>query len=80
MGNWIDKLDNDVHQRLCNCHSTRDDLPLLVDAKWLSYKEKGKDLQGFKKEDALVSVLELLESNGQWELADLSKEEYDKLI
>ena len=79
MRKWTETLNTDVYNRLCDCHSIKDDLPILVNAKWLSYKEKGKDKEGFTKEDALVAILELLDSNGQWELADLTKEEYDEL-
>ena len=79
MSKWTDKLSGDVYDRLCHCRNTKADLPALVNAKWMHYKEQGKDKQGFTKEDALVSVLELLDSNSQWELADLTKDEYDEL-
>ena len=42
-------------------------------------QSKGKDKQGFTKEDALVNILEWLDSNNQWWLADLTIEEYDEL-
>lgn len=61
---WQDYLSSDVYNRLANCTTTKDDLRELVNAKWASYKEQGKDKKGFTKEDALVSVLELLDSNG----------------
>ena len=74
---WTDRLENGVYQRLCNCQSKKSDIQSLVNAKWGSMKEVGKDKDGFSKEDALVSVLELLDSNGQF--FDLTTEEYEDL-
>lgn len=74
---WADALSDDVYTRLCNCRTLKADLPELVNAKWQSYIDSGKADGGFTKEDALVSVLELLESNSQ--VFDLGKEEYDSL-
>lgn len=74
---WINHLPEEVYIRLCNCKTRKSDLPTLVDAKWLSYKENGKAEQGFTKEDALVAVLELLDCNSC--SFDLTKDEYDEL-
>lgn len=74
-----DYLKTDVYERLCNCCSRKEDLPYLVNARWRIMQDKGKDKEGFTKEDALIQVLELLDSNGQWELGDLTREEYDEL-
>lgn len=75
---WIDYLPSDVRERLKNCISRKDDLPALLEAKWKAMKEQGKDKEGFTKEDALVDILDLLDSNGKF--IDLSKEEYIDLI
>ena len=74
---WTKYLDSDVEARLKQCCSLRSDIPLLVNAKWLSYKENGKDKQGFTKEDCLIQILELLESNSQD--FELTREEYNEL-
>ena len=74
---WTDKLPDDVLNRLCNCRSRRSDLQILVNVKWAAMVEAGKKEEGFTKEDALVQILELLDSNGQ--LFDLSRAEYDGL-
>ena len=79
MKHWTQYMSGELYNRLANCCCRKEDLPALVNAKWLSYKEQGKDKQGFTKEDALVSVLELLDCNGQDYLADLTREEYDEL-
>lgn len=76
MKNWTEYLENDVYIRLCNCVSRKSDIPDLVNAKWLSFKEAGKDKQGFTKEDALVSILELLDSNSQD--FEITVDEYDE--
>ena len=75
--NWTDKLPEEVYNRLCNCHSRQSDIATLVNVKWASMVEAGKREQGFTKEDALVYILDLLDSNGQF--FDLSRAEYDGL-
>ena len=77
--NWLDYLPADVRERLCNCITPRRDLPALVNAKWAWYKDKGKDKEGYTKEDALVDVLELLDCNGRDFGADMARDEYDAL-
>lgn len=77
MKNWTEHLAHDVYIRLCNCRNKKQDLPVLVNAKWISFKEKGKDKKGFTKEDALISILELLDSNSQ--NFDLTEDEYADL-
>ena len=42
-------------------------------------KSKGNDKEGFTKEDALVDILDWLDSNCQWELANITREEWDAL-
>ena len=75
---WTSYLPSDIENRLCNCKTLKKDIMYLINAKWLSMKDAGKDKQGFTKEDALVSVLELLECNGQD--FSLTEEEYQELI
>lgn len=74
---WTDNLAEDVSTRLANCRTRKEDLPALVNAKWLSYQESGKAEKGFTKEDALAEVLELLDCNSCF--FDLTKEEYHQL-
>ncbi len=77
---WIDKLKEvatDTYTRLGACRSTKKDIETLVNVKWATMVEAGKQEEGFTKEDALIDVLELLDCNGQY--FDLSKEEYDEL-
>lgn len=76
---WTKYLENDVAERLGNCHSLKSDMEQLTNAKWRAMKEAGKDKQGFTKEDALISVLELLECNGQDFGACLTIDEYNEL-
>lgn len=74
---WTDNLPADVWIRLCECRSRRSDVQTLVDVKWADMVKKGKREQGFTKEDALVEILDLLDSNGQY--LDLTRAEYDAL-
>ena len=71
---WVSNLTGPVRQRLNDCMSTKDDVQHLVNAKWSWMKANGYQAQGFTKEDALISVLELLDCNGIF--IDPSKEEY----
>ena len=77
MNKWTENLSESVERRLCNCCTKRSDLAELVNAKWLSLQENGKDKQGFTKEDALIEILELLDCNSQ--AFDLAKDEYEDL-
>ena len=74
---WTSYLSNEVSDRLGNCTTIKSDIKELVDAKWRSYKENGKDQRGYTKEDALISILEMLDCNSCY--FDLSKEEYNEL-
>lgn len=69
----------DVYGRLCACRNKKSDIPTLVNVMWTHMKNRGKDKEGFTKEDALVQILEWLDCNGQWQLADITVDEYDEL-
>ena len=71
-------LSDAVANRLGNCRNLKSDLQELTDAMWKDLQDKGKDKQGFTKEDALIRVLEWLESNSQD--FDLTREEWNELI
>ena len=77
MKRWTDNLSEDVHSRLCNCRTIKADLPELVNVMWLAYIETGKADRGFTKEDALITILELLDCNSCD--IELTREEYDEL-
>lgn len=71
-------LSEAVYNRLADCRNLKSDLQELTDAMWKDLQDKGKDKQGFTKEDALCQVLDWLEYNSQD--FDLTKEEYNELI
>ena len=74
---WTDNLPSEVYRRLCACRTKKSDLPMLVDAKWGWLKATGK-ADRFTKEDALISILELLDCNCVD--IDLTADEYSELI
>ena len=76
---FTDMLDEKVSLRLAECRTHKEDIPILVNTRWMWMKENGKDKEGFTKEDALIDILECLDCNGQWRLADITREEYDEL-
>lgn len=71
-------LTSDCHLRLCECRSTKEDIPQLVNSVWLWWNENGKS-KTKTKADAVVYIMELLDANSQWELADLSIDEFNEL-
>ena len=77
IGKWTDKLPPHVYTRLCECRNTRNDIEILVNTRWEYMKEVGYDKRGYTKEDALVYILDLLDSNSQY--LDLTRAEYDAL-
>ena len=74
---WTIKLATDVYDRLCACTSRKSDIEPLVNARWAWMKFNGMDKKGYTKEDALIFVLELLESNNI--PYDISLDDYDAL-
>ena len=77
MKRWTDYLESSVYHRLCNCRNTKSDLPELVNARWRWIQDNSA--LTFTKEDALIYILDWLDSNSQYNLADLTIEEYDAL-
>lgn len=74
MAKWTDYLSSDVYSRLCRCASLKSDILPLAQARWTTLKTK----PWFRKEDALVAVLELLDCNNNY--FDLTHDEYDDIL
>lgn len=68
---WTEFLTDTVYDRLCDCTTVKEDLRELVDCRF-AHMDKART-----KEDALVSVLELLDANGRD--FDLTVSEWDEL-
>jgi len=77
MSKWTDNLPSVVYNRLADCVNTKADVPVLIDARWKWMQDNGK---AGTKEDAVVYVFELLDSNSQGDLCDVSRAEYNELI
>lgn len=71
-------LTSECYLRLCECRSIKEDLLQLVNSVWFWWKETGKD-KTHAKADAVVYIMELLDANSQWELADLTTDEFNEL-
>ena len=71
-----DRLPSEVYERLCACRNVKSDIPIMVNVKWQIMKEHGLNAKGYTKEDALVSILELLDANSQY--YDLTEDEYNE--
>lgn len=76
MKRWVDSLSSDVHSRLANCCSSKQDILPLAQARWSWLKENKSD--EYVKEDALVYVLELIDCNSVF--IDLTKAEYNDIL
>lgn len=77
---WTELLPDNVYNRLCNCCSRKTDIPILLDARWQWAQDTGCDKQGCKKEDCLIYVLELLDSNGLEDTTNLTPIEWGNLL
>lgn len=80
---WTNSIPLDVYMRLCDCQTTKEDLPILVKAKW-SHTDKEPTHGAFKgpytKEDALIDILEMLDCNGLDNVTELTQEEWEELV
>lgn len=76
--NWTNRLPVDIYRRLCECRNLKKDVRPMMEARWAEMVERGKDKEGFTKEDALVDVLDHLDWNNQW--FDFTQEEYQALL
>lgn len=76
---WMWNLPSDVCGRLGACHNTKEDISALVNIRWAWMKSHQEKFKKFTKEDALIYVLELLDANSQWQLANLTCDEYNEL-
>ena len=74
---WTWKLKSEVYERLCDCCTINGDILPLTQARWSWMKEQEK-YKSFSKEDALVYILELLDSNSID--CDLTKDEYEEIL
>lgn len=80
---WTNFIPFDVYIRLCDCQTTKEDLPILVETKWKHTKTKGRNraVKGpYTKEDALIDVLEMLDCNGLDNVTELTQKEWEELI
>lgn len=72
--NELEQNDYECYIRLCECRNTRKDLITLSK---LVYKYN----PSVNKEDCFIYILEWVgDWNGQFELTDLAKEEFEKLL
>lgn len=71
---WTELLSEEVYTRLANCKTRKEDILPLAQAKWAAIKAK----TGFDKEDALISILELLDCNSF--NIDITIDEYNDII
>ena len=76
---WLDYLSGDVRLRLAQRQTTKDDFPILLDAKWRWVQDTGH-YNGYTKEDMLADILDLLDCNGLDSVTELTMEEWRNLI
>lgn len=75
----LDYLPYNVHVRLVQCQTTKDDLSILLDTKWKWAQDTGC-YNGYIKEDILADILNLLDSNGLGNVTELTMDEWKNLI
>lgn len=70
----LERIDDGCHTRLCECRNTRKDLIKMAKLVKVFNPEKSS-------EDCLVRMMDWIgDWNGQFEVTDLTMEEYDKAI
>lgn len=74
---WERYLPKAVFYRLDECRSTKDDISILLDARWRHAQDIG---EATTKIECLEEVMELLECNGLVDVTELTQEEWNKLI
>ena len=74
--NWRSELESKdylCYIRLCECRNTRNDMIKMA-----------KLMYGFNRwadpEDCLIRMMEWMDMNSQWELADLTEDEFKKAL
>ena len=70
----LDYLHFNVRLRLAQCQTTKDNLPILLDAKWQWAQDTGH-YSGHTKEDMFVDILDLRDCNGLDNVAEFAMEE-----
>lgn len=74
--NWRSELESRdylCYIRLCECRNTRNDMIKM--AKIMYKFNRWAD-----PEDCLIRMMEWMDMNSQWELADLTKDEFKKAL
>lgn len=71
---WLDYLPHNVRLRLAQCQTTKDDLPILLEAKWRWAQDTGHYSRS-AKEDMLSNILDLLGCKELGNVAELTIEE-----
>lgn len=75
---WLDYLPYNIRLRLVECQTTKDDLSILLNAKWQWAQDTGH-YKGHTKDDILVDILDLLDCNGLNSVTELTMEEWRNL-
>ena len=76
---WIDYLPYNVRLRLTHCQTTKADLPILLNSRCRWAQDTGR-YNGYKKEDILADILDLLDCNGLENVTELTVEEWRNLV
>ena len=75
---WLDYLPHNVYMRLAQCQTIKEELSILLDAKWQWAQNEGR-YNSYTKDDMLVDILDLLDCNGLEIVTELTIEEWRNL-
>lgn len=76
---WLDYLPYNVCLRLAQCQTTKDDLPMLLNAK-CRWAQDTDHYSGYTKGDILADILGILDRNGLHDITKLTMEEWMNLV
>ena len=75
--NWRDELETNDYRcyiRLCECRNTQHDMIKMAKLMY-KYNKHWRD-----PEDCLIRMMEWLDMNGQWAIADLTQKQFNDAI
>ena len=75
---WLDYLPHNVYMRLVQYKTIKEELSILLDAKWQWAQNEGR-YNSYTKDDMLVDILDLLDCNGLEIVTELTIEEWRNL-
>ena len=76
---WTYYLPYEVYLKLVECRTIKENLSVLLHAKWQWAQDTGH-YNGYTKTDFLDEILDLLDCNGLYEITEMTLKEWRDLV